>query len=235
MTIRRFAFIAAIFVCGCDPTPAKLDARDLEKPLMKRAAERSEAGDVDSAVRLYRKAIQEDPGSARGHLDAALLLDDYKQDYVGAIYHYRRYLELREKTEKNGMIEERVRRAEHLFAASIMVPSQQNDTISALEKDNSTLQSNLRTLTRKLAVLQAEVDANTRASDADGGNSSGSGNVALVASRPSSYTVQPGDSLTRIAESFYGDPKRWPDIQKANRKVLGKSTQVRPGQVLKLP
>ncbi|MDA1044955.1 MAG: LysM peptidoglycan-binding domain-containing protein [Verrucomicrobia bacterium] len=204
---------------------------------MKRAAERAETGDVDSAIRLYTKAIEEDPTSARGHLDAALLWDDYKQDYVRAIFHYRRYLELREQTEKRSMIEERVRRAEHLFAASIMVPSQQNDAISKLEKENSSLKTNVRTLTRKLVAMQAELEAQSVATFPAGGPNPAVSGAILESGdpRPESYTVQPGDSLTRIAESIYGDPKRWPDIQRANQRLLGRSTQVQPGQVLKLP
>jgi nucleoid-associated protein YgaU len=30
------------------------------------------------------------------------------------------------------------------------------------------------------------------------------------------YVVQPGDTLSGIARQFYGDAKRWPEIQKAN-------------------
>lgn len=31
------------------------------------------------------------------------------------------------------------------------------------------------------------------------------------------YWVQPGDSLWRIAERFYGDGKQWPQLARANR------------------
>ena len=222
-------------MCGCENKTASLDDRDLEKPLMKRAAERTEAGDIDSAIRLYTKALEEDPGTARGHLDVALLLDDYKQDYVGAIYHYRRYLVLRDETEKRGMIEERVRRAEHLFAASIMAPSQQNDAIAKLEKENNSLRSNVRTLSRKVVAMQAELDSRILNEDLEKAPISGGSTSSLSGARAGTYTVQPGDSLTHIAEIMYGDPKRWPDIQKANKALLGRSTQVQPGQVLKLP
>ncbi len=143
---------AALLTSGCDPEIGALDRRDFDKPIMKRANERVEQGDVDAAVRLYMRALEEDPSAARGHLDVALLLDDYRQDYVRAIYHYRRYLGLRKGTEKSAMIEERIRRAEHLFAAGIVVPTQQSEVITRLEKENAILNANIRTLNHKVRV-----------------------------------------------------------------------------------
>jgi LysM repeat protein len=222
-------------ILGCNDDVTSQDGRDLDKPLMKRAAERVKEGDIDAAIRLYVRAVEEDPATARGHLDVALLLDDYKQDYVGAIFHYRRYLELRQETEKRGMIKERIRRAEHLFAASIVAPSQQNDDQADLAQENTSLKSNIRTLTRKLASVQSELDALRKADGLGLSELSTSGGSAVVGSRPETYTVKPGDNLTRIAEKIYGDPKRWPDIHKANSKLLGRSAKVQVGQVLKLP
>jgi len=133
------------------------------------------------------------------------------------------------------MIKERIRRAEHLFAASIVAPSQQNDDQADLAQENTSLKSNVRTLTRKLASVQSELDVLRKADGLGRSESSTSGASAVVASRPETYTVKPGDNLTRIAEKIYGDPKRWPDIHKANSKLLGRSAKVQVGQVLKLP
>lgn len=47
------------------------------------------------------------------------------------------------------------------------------------------------------------------------------------------YTVQPGDTLTRIAEQFYGDPRKFDLIVDANN--LSGDTQLRVGQELIIP
>lgn len=49
------------------------------------------------------------------------------------------------------------------------------------------------------------------------------------------YTVVPGDSLSRIAKHVYGDANRWHDIFNANRDLLDNPDKIQPGQVLKLP
>jgi len=49
------------------------------------------------------------------------------------------------------------------------------------------------------------------------------------------YTVQRGDSLSKIAYKVYGDATQWRTIQDANRNTLGDSVNVRVGQVLVIP
>ena len=49
------------------------------------------------------------------------------------------------------------------------------------------------------------------------------------------YTVQKGDSLSRIAKHHLGDANQWKAIFEANRDVLDDPDRIQPGQVLKLP
>lgn len=51
----------------------------------------------------------------------------------------------------------------------------------------------------------------------------------------SSYTVQKGDSLSRIAQQELGDANAWKKIFEANRDVLDDPDKIFPGQTLKLP
>jgi nucleoid-associated protein YgaU len=49
------------------------------------------------------------------------------------------------------------------------------------------------------------------------------------------YTVQSGDSLSKIAKRFYGDANLYPKIFEANRDQLSDPDKIRVGQSLKLP
>ncbi|HBG88884.1 MAG TPA: peptidoglycan-binding protein LysM [Stenotrophomonas sp.] len=49
------------------------------------------------------------------------------------------------------------------------------------------------------------------------------------------YTVQKGDSLSKIAKQHLGDANAWKTIFEANRDVLDDPDKIFPGQTLKLP
>jgi nucleoid-associated protein YgaU len=49
------------------------------------------------------------------------------------------------------------------------------------------------------------------------------------------YTVQPGDTLSKIAKDFYGHASQYPKIFEANRDKLHNPDVIRDGQVLVIP
>ena len=49
------------------------------------------------------------------------------------------------------------------------------------------------------------------------------------------YVVQPGDSLFRVAEKFYGDSTHWKKIRDANRTRIDPDGRIRAGQIIIVP
>lgn len=49
------------------------------------------------------------------------------------------------------------------------------------------------------------------------------------------YTVESGDSLSKISKSFYGDPMKYNAIFEANKPMLEHPDKIYPGQVLRIP
>jgi nucleoid-associated protein YgaU len=49
------------------------------------------------------------------------------------------------------------------------------------------------------------------------------------------YTVEPGDSLSKIAKREYGDAGKWQRIYAANRNIISNPDLIQPGQVLTIP
>ena len=49
------------------------------------------------------------------------------------------------------------------------------------------------------------------------------------------YTVQSGDTLSKLAQRVYGDAKRYPAIFEANRDQLKDPDKIQVGQKLKIP
>ena len=49
------------------------------------------------------------------------------------------------------------------------------------------------------------------------------------------YTVESGDSLSKIAKEFYGNAMKYPVIFEANKPMLSDPDKIYPGQVLRIP
>src|SRR2546430_16517623 len=61
-------------------------------------------------------------------------------------------------------------------------------------------------------------------------------NQMAQATPGSNYTVQPGDTLSSIAQQAYGDANQWQRIYDANKQVIGNDPNlIRPGEVLSIP
>jgi nucleoid-associated protein YgaU len=63
----------------------------------------------------------------------------------------------------------------------------------------------------------------------------GSSTAPAPAAAAETYTVAPGDNLSKISKRFYGDANHWKLIFDANRDLLKNPDLIRPGQVLKIP
>jgi nucleoid-associated protein YgaU len=49
------------------------------------------------------------------------------------------------------------------------------------------------------------------------------------------YTIQKGDSLSKIAKKYYGNAMAYPKIFEANREVIKNPDLIFPGQVIRIP
>jgi nucleoid-associated protein YgaU len=56
-----------------------------------------------------------------------------------------------------------------------------------------------------------------------------------TAASESTYTVKPGDTLSKIAKEKLGDANAYMEIFNVNKDVLTDPNKIKPGQVLKIP
>lgn len=146
------AALAISLLAGCTSQVQEQDALEFNYPAIRKARAKLREGDKQSALALLNRAIDEKPKLAQAHLEVAQLYDDYDRNYVRAIYHYERYLELRPQTEKREMIEGFIRKAKIAFAASVaeQVPGL-DKKVQALQQDNDRLKQDLRQVRENLA------------------------------------------------------------------------------------
>ncbi|MBU4200467.1 MAG: LysM peptidoglycan-binding domain-containing protein [Verrucomicrobia bacterium] len=228
-----------LFLVGCDQNTARVDISELRDPLIRKAKAKADQGDREGSLEYLNKALDKRPGLAQSHLDAGLLYDDYKKDYVRAIYHYQRYLELRPDTEKKEMIQDLIRKARLALAAALaeQLPGY-SEKLAALQEENTRLKNELRTVRDNLAkrVTGAPVPTTAGASE----KSSLSAMNDKPQSMPGSttgqvYRVQEHETLSMIAAKVYHNPGKWKVIYEANRDKLSSPDKLRLGQALIIP
>lgn len=233
--------LAVFWSAGCARNAGTSDEREQEHPLMKRAQERERSGNDADAIRIYRFLLGQDPSVARAHLALAFLLDKPGGDYVAAIYHYRRYLELRPETEKADMLRKRIRAAEISFVGKMFSSvSNLTDHINQLEQENAALKvrtTNLQAQAQQLRTALTQAQARLAQAVARTEKSLSQMAPPAAGMQPALRTVkvEKGDTLLKIAARVYGDSGRWKDILEANRGTLRKAEDVRVGQQLVLP
>lgn len=226
--------LVAVFFSGCSRPVARLDDRDFRDPLIRKAQSRIRQGDKDGAVLSLKQALERRPDLAQAHLELALLYDDYKKDYVGAIYHYQRYLELRPAAQKRSLIEDLIRKAKMSFAASVSEQfPETGKKLQALEEENRRLKVSLREVRENLAKHVASEGA--RGTPPYDKSSAAVPPAQPVAPTSTVYCVQGGDTLSLIAGKVYNNPRKWKVILDANSACLASPGRLKSGQILTIP
>jgi nucleoid-associated protein YgaU len=59
--------------------------------------------------------------------------------------------------------------------------------------------------------------------------------MEVAAAKAAFYTVESGDTLSKIAKEQYGDAMKYPVIFEANKPMLEHPDKIYPGQVLRIP
>ena len=169
MTARLSIVLATTItlLSGCQRSNVtEQDARDHENPLIRRALEREQVGDLDGAIQTYEQVLQESPKLASAHFHLALLLQDYRKDYMGAIYHYRQYERLRPDSEKKKLLHDRTGVCQQLLVAQMLsngdvaISRKQIELVAEIDKLNKRLsqtEGEKATLTEQKTALEQQL------------------------------------------------------------------------------
>lgn len=221
-------------------------------------------GREQEGLSAFLKVIDKRPDAPESHLEVGRLYLNYIDDPIAAIYHFRKYLEYCPNTEQAPMVRQMIDTARKQFARSLPGNPYQDDMeridlMKILEEqraENVKLKKKLALARQKLeeaGLIQDATSTVTVAHNARFGTQSQSTtNVRSVVSqtnsstatsataytstnRPKTYTVESGDTLSRISQKMYGVSNRWQEILAANSYQLSSPNALRPGQVLTIP
>ena len=120
------------------------------------------AGRIDAALEGFEKAIKANPGNASARFQLACLLQDRRQDYLGAICNYREYIRMEPSSEKVRMARDRAVLCEKQLAMEMAKKHNLADVAAAAKAEEAAKKS-LADYTRRLA--ESEKKAAALASD----------------------------------------------------------------------
>lgn len=230
--------VACLWLCGCGGGDRTADGLADDHPLLAQARQLEKANDIDGAIRCYEQALRLDPDLAKAHQMLGLHYDGARKDYLRAVYHFRRCLEIEPDAEKRDIIQELISRAEVDFAAKFPEKAPELvKEVSRLQQENRGLREDLdrmRQRVREMAVQLQEARAVGSAPPGEPVDPERAESVRAEAF-PTTYTVVSGDNLSAIAAKVYKDRSQWRRIYDANRDRMGRPEDLKVGQVLRIP
>ncbi len=111
---------------ACDSQKKEFRAERAAKQYQSAMADYS-AGRLDAAIAGFEKVIRADAGNASARFQLACLLQDRKQDYLGAIANYREYILLAPSGDKIKVAESRAAICEKLWALEVVKQQKANE------------------------------------------------------------------------------------------------------------
>jgi tetratricopeptide (TPR) repeat protein len=221
-----------LLAVGCNESGSWQDSRDERDTTLLRARAAKNAQDLPGAIELYNETLDHKPRLATAHLEVGMLYEK-KEDYLRAVYHFQRYLELRPGAQKNKLVEDMLRVDRVCYAASLPNPPPGAiEEIALLKRENASLRTQLRKYAPP-GTVPPEVNG-----------AGASTNAPKLLSLPQPVAAQPavrthlvasGETLASIAHKEYKDKTKAKKIFEANRDTLASPQSIKAGQTLIIP
>ena len=222
--------IALLTLCGCGKDTRSTEAKEERNPLVKQGQAYMDIKDYNKAEAAFKQALENDPQMARPHLDLATIYHQYKPNYIDAIAHYKRYLELRPDSEKAEFIREQIKKVQEALSVEILTRAgafELEKKYKQVLKENAELRRQIASQSKGTAAPVQQQTVKQAATESTPSSASSQTSRQI-------YTVVAGDTLSKIAGEFYGSAE-WEPIYEANKDRMKSPSDLRVGQTLIIP
>lgn len=146
------ALAALLLASGCAPRDPTAFTPEVEDRDYRRGKELLRQDRNQEALSAFLKVIAErGEGAPESHLEAAILYQKQIKDPISAIYHYRKFLELKPNSQQAGLVRQQIDAATREFARTLPAQPLENqairadvyDTIDRLQRENLLLKEQL--------------------------------------------------------------------------------------------
>ncbi|MBC2606831.1 LysM peptidoglycan-binding domain-containing protein [Pelagicoccus albus] len=246
-------------LAGCSQQNSLEVLNEEEEPIFRRARDLYARGMENEALENFLKLIQRRNGNApESHLDAGNIYLKHLRDPVSAIYHFKHYEALMQRSDRDdaetriALVEERIKTAKKEFAMTFDAKVYKDplerlkllDTIEALRSENELLKRQLTDARNRLnspeepqvAVHRLEDSAPVLRPEATLPREPiPEPTLQVPQDSGRRYTIKSGDSLYKISRQVYGDGSRWRDILEANRDLIPNESSLKVGTTIRIP
>lgn len=237
--------LGMVLLAACDGPAGGSVVQETEEKHYQRGQRLLREGRESEALGAFLKVIEKRPDAAESHLEVGILYQEHVGDPIASIYHLRRYLELEPTSREASKVAQMIETAKKDFARQL--PGQPYDAaidrldllemLEDVRKENEALKQQLATYrTAQSARAPTRSSPPARVSAPAMAERPAAATPTLAPSSSArAYTVESGDTLSRISSKVYGDPARWQDIFEANRDQLPSPHALKVGQSLRIP
>lgn len=230
-----------LFLCSCGKNG---DSAVLEKDddHFQRGQRYYRTGRYQEAMTTFLNIIEKRRDAPQSHLEVGRLYLEHFNDPLAAIYHFKKFLEVKPDVEQSAIVRQMIERAKKSFAQTL--PGRPfDDDITRLDLMDLLKQVQNENLILKKKIAQMPQRKQTSSNSIKGKNAA-SGNlfaseVNKIKSKQvesfNEYTVATGDTLSKISGKVYGSAAQWERIYKANSDILQNPKDLKVGQILKIP
>jgi LysM repeat protein len=233
--------LSAVILAGCGPK-AGYALREEDEPAYQRGEVMLRENRRDEALLAFESVVDARRDCPESHLELGRIYMDHVKDPISAIYHFRKYLELVPDSDVSKQVTQLIETAKKDFARSLP-----GDPLSGmvsggdLADQYKKLRAENDDLKRALAALQEPARSGRSGQSAapvapaPSVQPSAAAQPVARAASSKAYTVQAGDTLSKISQNVYGTTSRWQEIYDANRDQLKNPHDLKVGMALMVP
>lgn len=191
---------------GCDRLPKTEQVAEINEPDYVEGQRLLRQGNEQAALAAFTRVIHARPDDApESHLEVGLLFLQEVKDPIAAIYHFRRYLELKPNSQSRDLVQQRIEVAIRDFARTLPAQPMENqmmrndllDVVERLQVENTRLKD-------EVAMLRAVTSADGPVALRQTANVSAARSSPAVvvdspaeSARPSRFTAAPDEQAVQ--------------------------------------
>jgi len=195
------ALAALFFAAGCGRYDSSPFTAEIDEPNYRRGKDLLRQGRNQEALGSFLKVVEKRGDDApESHLEIGILYQQHIKDPIAAIYHYRKFRELKRNSPQSDLVRQRIDAATREFARTL--PAQpldnQMDKLDLLEKLDQLQRENTQLKDQLIGVRTQAV--NSPRSPAVPMNDSGSDSLAPLAINPAESPIAAAPEPEPVAE-----------------------------------